>query len=38
VYEHRNTVEGHVAYERQMSEEETSLLHEFYRKGFEMLK
>ncbi|MDO4415100.1 MAG: hypothetical protein Q4C20_08470 [Erysipelotrichaceae bacterium] len=38
VYEHRDTVEGHVAYERAMSEEEEALLHEFYRTGFEKMK
>jgi hypothetical protein len=31
-------VEGHVAYERAMSEEEEALLHEFYRTGFEKMK
>lgn len=38
VYEHNGTVEDHVAYERPMSAEELSLLHEYYRTGFEKMK
>lgn len=38
VYEHSNTVEGHVAYERPLSAEEEQQLHEYYRTGFDLMK
>ncbi len=38
VYEHSGTVEGHVAYERAMSDEEVQLLHGSYRTGFDKMK
>lgn len=37
VSEHSGTVEGHVAYEREMTPQELEELREAYRKGFELL-
>ena len=38
VFEHSGSLEGHIAYEREMSQEEKEELREIYRQGFQAMK